>query len=431
MPLAEFFTGFRETALRPGELVTAIAFPVLGPSRRGLFVKARQPRAHRRSRSSTSPSSCTSTATARQRRRGSALGSVAPIVVRVATAEAALVGTAARPTHVAAAARAAAPRCEPIDDVRATAAYRRASSSPMVVERGAARAAPTARERRGGRRDAALCVGDRPAHHRRRESARRRSRRRRSRPTVNGRSVTAGGAAGRTLLDWLRDRAPALLTGTKEGCAEGECGACTVHLDGARRARLPRAGAAGRTARGSRTIEGLADGDGLHPLQRAFVEHGAVQCGYCIPGFLMAGAALLDESPTRRVTDVQRGPRREPVPLHRLLRDLRRRRTRRDDGGGRPMSDRRAGAARRRRRQGDRRGHFPADLCPPDALHAKVVFTDQPHARLLALDVGAAQAVDGVVAVLTAADVPVNEYGLTLFDQPVFVGLGRRPVGGT
>jgi CO/xanthine dehydrogenase Mo-binding subunit len=68
---------------------------------------------------------------------------------------------------------------------------------------------------------------------------------------------------------------------------------------------------------------------------------------------------------------------------------------------------------------------YPADLCPPDALYAKVLFTDQPHARLLSLDTGAALAVDGVIAVLTADDVPVNEYGLTMFDQPVLV-----PVGG-
>ena len=76
---------------------------------------------------------------------------------------------------------------------------------------------------------------------------------------------------------------------------------------------------------------------------------------------------------------------------------------------------------------------YPADRIPPDALVAKVVFTDQPHARLISLDVGAAEATPGVVAVFTGADVPVNEYGLTLFDQPVFVTVdhtGRSDVPG-
>ena len=67
---------------------------------------------------------------------------------------------------------------------------------------------------------------------------------------------------------------------------------------------------------------------------------------------------------------------------------------------------------------------YPADLHPPGALHARVVFSGRPHARMRSMDVSAAEATPGVVAVFTAADVPVNEYGLTMFDQPVLVGLG-------
>jgi carbon-monoxide dehydrogenase small subunit len=116
--------------------------------------------------------------------------------------------------------------------------------------------------------------------------------------TVNGRPVTVQIEPDELLVDVLRDRLG--LTGTKVGCNEGECGACTVIMDGKAvlSCLIPALRAQGRTLL---TIEGLNDGEALHPLQQAFVEHGAVQCGYCIPGFLLSAKALLDVNgrPTR------------------------------------------------------------------------------------------------------------------------------------
>jgi carbon-monoxide dehydrogenase small subunit len=110
---------------------------------------------------------------------------------------------------------------------------------------------------------------------------------------VNGRRVTVQIESDELLVDVLRDRLD--LIGTKIGCNEGECGACTVIMDGQAvlSCLIPAMRADGRQVT---TIEGLNDGDTLHPLQQAFVEHGAVQCGYCTPGFIMSAKALLDEN---------------------------------------------------------------------------------------------------------------------------------------
>ncbi len=111
---------------------------------------------------------------------------------------------------------------------------------------------------------------------------------------LNGKDVSMEIEACALLLDVIREQLG--LTGTKVGCEEGECGACTVLVDGVPvdSCMFPARKASGRSVV---TIEGLAQGDELHPLQQAFLDHGAVQCGYCTPGVLLTAAALLETNP--------------------------------------------------------------------------------------------------------------------------------------
>lgn len=122
--------------------------------------------------------------------------------------------------------------------------------------------------------------------------------------TVNAEAVEVLVQPYETLLDALRERLG--LTGPKEGCGTGDCGACTVHVDGKPVASclMLAMQARGRTVL---TIEGLGQAGALHPLQDAFVRYGVPQCGFCIPGVLMAAAALLAENPRPTEAEIRYG----------------------------------------------------------------------------------------------------------------------------
>ena len=119
---------------------------------------------------------------------------------------------------------------------------------------------------------------------------------------VNGEAVTLDAYPFARLLDVLREEVG--LTGTKEGCGEGECGACSVLVDGelVNSCLVPAAQAEGADIR---TIEGLADGERLHAVQRAMVECGGAQCGICTPGMVLAAVRLLEENPRPTEADVR------------------------------------------------------------------------------------------------------------------------------
>ena len=120
--------------------------------------------------------------------------------------------------------------------------------------------------------------------------------------TINRDPVEFLCASEQTLLDVLRDVLQ--LTGSKEGCASGDCGACSVTLDGRLVCACLVLGVEAQ-GRSVETIEGMAQGDELHPLQRKFLEHAALQCGICTPGFLVASKALLERNPHPTETELR------------------------------------------------------------------------------------------------------------------------------
>lgn len=292
-PILDFITGFRSTTLHPEELVTGVRIRGLNRSHRGLFAKSGLRRAQ--------AISVVHIAIVIEMENGGvqsarvALGSVAPQVVRAGAAEEALRGTQLDDASITRAAREARTSASPIDDVRSTADHRAALVELMVTQMltslrdGREREmwpprAPTLGGNGSGR------PGSQPPVSHRDDDV--------VATVVNGEEISAGGAVGRTLLDWLRDdahyRSASSLTGTKEGCAEGECGACTVVLNGdaVLSCLVPAVAAHGSEIT---TVEGLASSEAHAAVQNAFIEHGAVQCGFCTPGFVVAASRLIDE----------------------------------------------------------------------------------------------------------------------------------------
>ncbi|HMV94682.1 MAG TPA: molybdopterin-dependent oxidoreductase [Anaerolineales bacterium] len=260
---------------------------------------------------------------------------------------------------------------------------------------------------------------------------------------VNGKQHIIEAVAGETLSTLLRERLR--LTGTKIGCEEAECGACTVLVDGQPMMSCvyPAERADGKVVT---TIEGLAqrvhEEMKLHPLQEAFVEHGAVQCGFCIPGQIMTAYALLNRNLDPNNDDIRFA-----------LKDTLCR------CAGYPSIENAIIAAAQALRTGEpvqKPTHIPDSVhehktvghkhLRPEAVEkvtGEAIYTDDlkfdgmlyakakramiPHGFLKKLDTSKAKALKGVIAVLTAEDVPAEKnHGLVIYDWPVMVGIGER-----
>ncbi len=256
--------------------------------------------------------------------------------------------------------------------------------------------------------------------------------------TLNGFKQTVRVSENLLLSDLLREDLG--LTGTKRGCGDGECGACTVLVDGLPLASCiyPAVKVEGRTVT---TVEGLGRTQkDLHPLQTWFLKLGAVQCGFCTPGILMSAKALLDRNPKPTAEEVREaitgnlcrcggyqkiveavlaaaaGLRGEPVPD--------RKDTKGEGALGRSMSKldgipKVMGTAQ-----------FAADLHRPGMLYGAMVWSPHSHARVISIDTAPAFSVEGVVAVLTARDIPgQSSHGVIVKDQPFLAHDKVRFVG--
>jgi len=289
--LSDFYTGVRTHVLQPDEMVTEIIVPSMAAEQHGEYLKLGLRKAQ--AISLVNMAVLLGLDEGKITSASITLGAVAPTIIHASAAEDYLVGKELSEDIIDQAADLARQAARPINDIRSSADYRQ-EITRVLVKRGLTHIM-TGEE--GARfPDSPVLLMSKDAN--------------KEKPTlddiptipgktpiitrINGKEFTFNKGHRGTLLHLIRDFAQ--LTGTKVGCEEGECGACTVFMDGKAvmscLVPAPRAHMAEII-----TIEGLGTEEDLHPVQESFIEYGAVQCGYCTPGFIMSAAKLLEEIP--------------------------------------------------------------------------------------------------------------------------------------
>lgn len=297
--LADFYTGVRKTVLQPDEMVVDISFMGQKENQRSTFKKYALRKAQ-----AISLVNASILLTLEGRKIAAAsitLGAVAPRIIHAVKAEEYLTGKEISTEVISEAAEMVKLDVSPISDIRSSADYRVKISSILVrrgleeiVENHSVCAVPPSpvvlwgKQVPNGKKLDTKSYFDRSGgviHTR-----------------INGKEYEFKSGMHKTLLHLIRDEAG--LVGSKEGCGEGECGACTMFLDGVAvmscLVPAPRADGAEIV-----TIEGIADGDKLHPVQESFVKEGAVQCGFCTPGFVMSAVKLFEEKGSPDIDEIK------------------------------------------------------------------------------------------------------------------------------
>jgi carbon-monoxide dehydrogenase medium subunit len=288
--LREFYTGVRKTVMSPDEMVVDITFQGLPSSSKSIFVKYALRKAQ--AISLLNLAIIVDIQNGKIASAAITLGAVAPTIVHARKAEAALIGKVLDKSLLdGVIADLVEQEINPISDIRSSAEYRdhvvkvmfnrgldalidgtekeNTPEKPVLLW-GASQENPSVQQSIAIDRHTPMIV------------------------KINGIERTFTSGHSKTLLRFLREEAG--MVGVKEGCAEGECGACTIFLDG--KAVMACVVPAPRAHRAEIvTVEGLSTGDAIHPVQQAFLDEGAVQCGYCTPGFVMSAVKLLEEIP--------------------------------------------------------------------------------------------------------------------------------------
>ena len=288
--LDQFYTGVRKNVMMDNEMVVDVVFPAMKSTQKGIFTKYALRMAQAISLVNVAMVLDFDGENIRQ--ASITLGAVSPTIIHAEEAETYLVGKKLTADVIEKAAEMAMNAARPISDVRASASYRLAITkvisrrSLLEIHDGLAKnRIPASPVFLWGKNGNGLKPLDDNLSFDKKSTIN---------TTINGKEYSFQTGQNKSLLRLLREDAG--LIGSKEGCAEGECGACTVFLDGKAvmscMVPAPRAHNAQVV-----TVEGLANKDQLHPIQQAFIHEGAVQCGYCTPGFLMSAAKLLDEKP--------------------------------------------------------------------------------------------------------------------------------------
>ncbi|HSB66613.1 MAG TPA: FAD binding domain-containing protein [Anaerolineales bacterium] len=297
IPLAEFYTGVRTTIMRADEVLVDIYFPALARDQRGSFYKLGL-----RKVQAISLVNCAIVLTfdgERVKHAAITLGSVAPVIVHASEAEEYLQGRILNDETIGRAAELAKTAARPIDDIRSTHEYR--SEMVRVCVKRVLTILQKGEEKSIYPKHPVLlraCTDRHGYHFTDFEGLKQTTHHIVGQATpaietkINSKEYKFTTGHQKSLLRLLREEAG--LIGTKEGCAEGDCGACTVFLDGmaVMSCMVPAVRAHGAHVV---TIEGIMREGKLHPVQQAFIDQGAVQCGYCTPGFIMSSVMLLDE----------------------------------------------------------------------------------------------------------------------------------------
>ena len=289
--LGDFYTGVRKTTMQSNEMLIDIWFQAIQKNQRGTFIKLAL--RHAQAISIVNVAILLTLDNLRIRSAAITLGAVAPTIIHATNAEAFLQGKTLKEDIISQAAAMTMEAARPIDDIRASASYRREMVRVLTLR--GLRSLLTNKMKDDFPQEPILLWGKISSHSPDLEFTPLYVPGSLIRTQINGKEYTFNNAHKKTLLRLLREDAG--LIGTKEGCAEGECGACTVFLDGkaVMACLVPAARAHGAEII---TIEGLTSSgtdQRLHPIQDAFIQEGAVQCGYCSPGFIMSAAKLLEE----------------------------------------------------------------------------------------------------------------------------------------